>query len=346
MPSANVYDMDGQVVRQEELDPYVFGAPVNVGLLHQVVTSQLVNRRQGNADTKTRAEVSGGNKKPYRQKGTGRARQGSTRAPHFRGGGTVFGPQPHAYERKVPRKMRRLAIRAALSDKAANGRILLMDEISFETPRTRDMEELLANLPLERHVLLLMPEYNKNVILSARNIHRVKLGNVDSTNVVELLKYDHLLMPVATVRRLVKMFGEAADDALQMKRHPQVVYRRQARRAAIEAQRAANAAAAASTASAASTAPASKTAGKAEKAEKAEKTEAKPKATTSATSTKAAKETSEAPESAETKAPRATRSTRTAKTEKAATDETPTTETTEAKSSERSTRGKSRSQEE
>ena len=95
MPSANVYDMDGEVVREERLDDYVFGAPVNTAVLHQVVTAQFVNRRQGNASTKTRAEVSGGNKKPYRQKGTGRARQGSTRAPHLRGGGSVFGPQPH-----------------------------------------------------------------------------------------------------------------------------------------------------------------------------------------------------------------------------------------------------------
>src|SRR5215831_12815179 len=136
MPSANVYDMDGNVVREEQLDPYVFGAPVNVGLLHQVVTAQLTNRRQGTASTKTRAQVSGGNKKPYRQKGTGRARQGSTRAPQFRGGGVVFGPHPHPYERKIPRKMKRLAIRAALSDKANEGRILLMDAINFEAPST------------------------------------------------------------------------------------------------------------------------------------------------------------------------------------------------------------------
>lgn len=233
MPYANVYDIDGNVLREEQLDSYVFGAPVNVGLLHQVVTSQLVNRRQGTADTKTRADVSGGGKKPYRQKGTGRARQGSPRAPQWRTGGTVFGPQPHSYERRVPRKMRRNAIRAVLSDKATNGRILLMDELTFETPQTRNMDQLLQNLPLERHVLLLMPERDENVILSARNLHQVKLGHVDSTNVVELLTYDHLLMPMAAVDRLVEMFGEAADDALQMKRHPRVVERRKARKAAM-----------------------------------------------------------------------------------------------------------------
>jgi large subunit ribosomal protein L4 len=223
--------LDGQIVREEQLDPYVFGAPVHPALLHQVVTAQLVNRRQGNANTRTRSEVSGGNRKPYRQKGTGRARQGSTRAPQWRGGGTVFGPQPHAYERAIPRKMRRIAIRSALSDKAANGRILLMDSVNFEEPNTKDMEALLANLPLERHILLLMPERDENVVRSARNIHRIKLGHVSSINVVELLKYDHLLMPLASVVRIVRMFGQEADDALQMKRHPRVVERRRARRA-------------------------------------------------------------------------------------------------------------------
>jgi large subunit ribosomal protein L4 len=230
MPSAKVYDMDGRVVREEVLDPYVFGAKVNTAVLHQVVTSQLVNRRQGNASTKTRADVSGGNKKPYKQKGTGHARQGSTRSPQYRGGGAVFGPHPHAYERAIPRKMKRIAIRSALSDKAANGRILLMDTLTFEEPRTRDMEVLLANLPIERQVLLLLPRRDENVILSARNIHRIKVDNVDATNVVELLKFDHLLLPMASARKLAARFGEAADDAIQMRRHPNVVLRKRARR--------------------------------------------------------------------------------------------------------------------
>src|ERR671936_732371 len=131
MPTAQVYNMNGEAVREQDLDAYVCGAPVNRAVLHQVVTVQLTKRREGTASAKTRDEVSGGNKKPYRQKGTGRARQGSTRAPHFTGGGTVFGPQPHAYERKIPRKMKRLAIRAALSDKAANGRILLVENFEL-----------------------------------------------------------------------------------------------------------------------------------------------------------------------------------------------------------------------
>lgn len=230
MPTAPVYDMAGKIVRQQELDSYVFGTPVNVGMLHQVVTAQLTNRRQGNASTKTRGEVSGGNRKPYRQKGTGRARQGSTRAPQYRGGGVVFGPHPHAYERAIPRKMKRLAIRQALSDKAAEGRILLLDELLFPEASTKDMVALLEQLPLKRRVLLLLPYHNHNAILSARNLHQIKTDNVAAINVVELLKYDHLLMPVATLNKIVERFGEQADDALQMKRHPRVVLRKYSRR--------------------------------------------------------------------------------------------------------------------
>jgi large subunit ribosomal protein L4 len=230
MPSANVYDMEGQILREADLDSYVFGAPINTAVLHQVVTAQFVNRRQGTASTENRAAVSGGNSKPYRQKGTGRARQGSTRAPHWRGGGSVFGPRPHTYERSIPRRVKRLAIRSALSDKVANGRLLLMDAVTFDEPRTKDMEALLDVLPIDRNVLLLMPERNENVVLSARNIHRVKMGHVASINVIELLKYDAVLAPIATVERIVEMFGAEADDALVAKRHPRAAARRKARR--------------------------------------------------------------------------------------------------------------------
>jgi len=302
MPSANVYDMDGQIVREEHLDNYVFGAPINTAVLHQVVTAQLVNRRQGTASTKTRAEVSGGGKKPYRQKGTGRARQGSTRAPHWRGGGTAFGPRPHAYERAIPRKMKRIAIRSALSDKAANGRILLMEQIEIEAPRTKDMEALLSNLPVTRTVLLLLPKRDENVILSARNIPAIRLGHVDSTNVVELLKYDHLLMTLETARILVKKFGRDADDRLQMKRHPNVVLRRRAR-AAHEAAKLAASGKTAATAKPARTAKAATAATTDEKAPKAPRT------------AKAATTTAKADAGAE-KAPKSTRKRATEKTEK------------------------------
>src|SRR5262249_61095449 len=122
--------------------------------------------------------------------------------------------------------MKRYAIRSALSDKAREGHILLMDWITLEEPRTKDMVALIESLPVKRNVLLLMPTYDANVVLSARNLHQVKLGNAASTNGVELLKYEHLLMPIGTVNKIVQMFGEAADDALQMKRHPQAVFRK------------------------------------------------------------------------------------------------------------------------
>jgi large subunit ribosomal protein L4 len=210
----------------------VFDAPIKRALLHQVVTAQLVNRRQGNASTKTRGEVSGGNKKPYRQKGTGHARQGSTRAPHYAGGGTVFGPKPHAYEAKVPRKMRRGAIRSVLTDKALHGRLLVMDDLIFEQPSTKAMKAFVESLPVERNILILLPTFNKNAILSGRNLHVVKVGRVDSINVVEMLKYDHLLLPTASIRWIVRRFGRDADDALDAKRHPGLLERRKAGRIA------------------------------------------------------------------------------------------------------------------
>lgn len=208
MPTAKVYNMAGEQVDEIELDPAVFAVPVNVPLIHQVVTCQMVNRRQGNASTKTRAFVSGGNKKPYRQKGTGRARQGSTRSPQFRGGGTVFGPRPHPYEARVPRKMRRLALRCVLSDKAANARIILLDQLTLDKPRTKTMATLLQNLPIERNALLMLPQHDVNVLLSARNLPQIHVQNVAAINVVQMLKYDVLMMPLETLRHIEAVFGD------------------------------------------------------------------------------------------------------------------------------------------
>jgi large subunit ribosomal protein L4 len=209
--------MAGEAVEQLELSEQVFGVIPNVAVLHQVVTAQLVNRRQGNASTKTRSEVSGGGKKPYKQKGTGRARQGSTRAPQFRGGGTVFGPRPHIYHHDVPKKMRRLAIRSALSDKVANEQLIVVNQLNLETPRTKDMIALLERLPIEgsRRVLMMLPRRDENLVLSARNIPNAKVQHVSSINVVELLKHDCVIMPRQTVRWIELVFGEglSADEA-------------------------------------------------------------------------------------------------------------------------------------
>jgi large subunit ribosomal protein L4 len=216
MPSTTVYNMAGEAVEQLELSEQVFGVTPNMAVLHQVVTAQLVNRRQGTASTKTRAEVSGGNKKPYKQKGTGRARQGSTRAPQFRHGGTVFGPKPHSYHHDVPRKMRRLAIRSALSDKVANEKLIVVNDLALESPRTKDMIAILSKLPLEgKRVLMMLPQRDENIIFSIRNIPFAKAQHVSSINVVELLKHDCIIMPKETVRWLEMVFGDglSAEEA-------------------------------------------------------------------------------------------------------------------------------------
>ena len=216
MPSTTVYNMAGEALEELELSEQVFGIEPNMAVLHQVVTAQLVNRRQGTSSTKTRAEISGGNKKPYRQKGTGRARQGSTRAPQFRHGGVVFGPHPREYHHDVPRKMRRLAIRSVLSDKVANEKLIVVDNLTLDTPRTKDMLALLEKLPLDgRRVLMMLPQRDENVVLSTRNIPTAKVQHVSSINVVELLKHDCVVMPVKSVRWLELVFGEglSADEA-------------------------------------------------------------------------------------------------------------------------------------
>lgn len=216
MPSTTVYNMAGEAVEQLELSEQVFGVIPNEAVLHQVVIAQLVNRRQGNASTKTRSEVSGGSKKPYKQKGTGRARQGSTRAPQFRHGGVVWGPRPRRYHQDVPKKMRRLAIRSVLSDKVANAQLIVLDKLSLEEPRTRDMLAILEHLPVDgKRVLMMLPRRDENVVLSMRNIPLTKVQHVSSINVVELLKHDCVIMPVNTVRWIELVFGEglSADEA-------------------------------------------------------------------------------------------------------------------------------------
>lgn len=218
MPSTTVYNMAGEAVEQLELSERVFGVIPNVPVLHQVVTAQLVNRRQGNASTKTRSEVSGGGRKPYKQKGTGRARQGSIRSPQFRHGGVVFGPKPHTYHHDVPKKMRRLAIRSALSDKVANEQLIVVNQLNMETPRTKDMLALLDRLPVEgKKVLMMLPQRDENIVLSTRNIPNAKVQHVSSINVVELLKHDFVIMPTQTIRWIELVFGEglSADEATQ-----------------------------------------------------------------------------------------------------------------------------------
>ncbi len=204
----DVYNMAGEIVDKIEISDAVFGVTPSVPLLHQAVVRQLANRRVGTAATKTRGMVSGGGAKPYRQKGTGRARQGSKRAPHYKGGGVVFGPQPRDYRLEMPRKMRRQAIRSALSAKAAEQHLVVLDRLEFEAPRTKAMAGVLEALPVGRKVLVVLPGTDGNVVKSARNIPGVKTLAADSVNVVDVLNHDYMIAPVAAVRAMEAVFGQ------------------------------------------------------------------------------------------------------------------------------------------
>ncbi len=204
----NVYSMAGEIIDKIEISDGVFGITPNMPLLHQAVVRQLANRRIGTASTKTRGAVAGGGAKPFKQKGTGRARQGSRRAPHFKGGGVAFGPHPRDYHLDMPRKMRRQAIRSALSAKAAEQQLVVIDRLELAVPRTKEMVGVLEALPVNRKVLIILPSSDGNVVKSARNIPGVKTLLADSVNVVDVLNHDYLVAPVEAVRQVEAVFGQ------------------------------------------------------------------------------------------------------------------------------------------
>jgi len=210
-----VYNVAGEVVDHIRVSDYVFAAPIHGPVMHQALLRQQANARLGTHKTKTRGEVRGGGIKPWRQKGTGRARQGSRRAPQWKGGGTVFGPQPRSYRHKMPKRMRRLALRSALSAKAQEDRIVLVDAFPLEQPRTKDMLAILAQLPVGDSVLIALPEADSAVELSARNIVGVKTLRVNYLNIRDLLSYDTLLMPVGSLDVIHALWdvAEPAPDA-------------------------------------------------------------------------------------------------------------------------------------
>lgn len=191
-----VYNIQGEQVGEVELNDAIFGIEPNVPVMHQYVVMQLANARQGTHSTKTRGEVSGGGRKPWRQKHTGRARQGSIRAPQWVGGGTVFGPKPRSYRQDMPKKMRRLALRSALSAKAAAGGIKVLDELTLPEIKTKVMVQVLENLDVAGSALILLPERDDTVELSARNIPDVKVLRASYLNVRDLLGYDTILVPL------------------------------------------------------------------------------------------------------------------------------------------------------
>ena len=191
--AATVYDRDGKESGQVDLPDAVFNVPVNEAVLHQAVRRQLANDRQGTHDTKTRGEVSGGGKKPWKQKGTGHARQGSTRAPQWRHGGTVFGPHPHSYEQKMPRKQRRLAIRAALSVKSQDDAVRVVEEIALEAPKTRVIAGLFDQLGAGARTLFVIPEHDLMLEKSTRNLAGVKTILAQNLNPTDVLAADTII---------------------------------------------------------------------------------------------------------------------------------------------------------
>ena len=202
-----VRNMTGEKVSEAELVDQVFAVAINEGVMHQALLRQLANARLGTASTKTRGEVRGGGKKPWRQKGTGRARHGSIREPQWRGGGIVFGPHPRSYRQRMPRKMRRLALRSALSVKAGDDQVVLLDDLKMEIPRTADMVAMLGNLGIDSTALLLLPEANPEVERSARNLPGVKVVRASCLNVRDILQYDYLIMPLASLEVIDGILG-------------------------------------------------------------------------------------------------------------------------------------------
>jgi large subunit ribosomal protein L4 len=207
MPQTTLYDRTGKSVGSVELADALFAAPVNAAVLHQVVTAQLAGRRVGTHDTKTRGEVRGGGKKPYRQKGTGRARQGSPTAPHYRGGGAVFGPHPRSYEQRLPRKMKRLALRGALTAKLGDEAIKVIDAFGLEAIKTRDLAGVLGALEAHGRVLVVAPGRDEKLELSARNLPTVEVILADSLNVVDLLKADVVLIEQPALARMEEVYA-------------------------------------------------------------------------------------------------------------------------------------------
>ncbi|MEK6721193.1 MAG: 50S ribosomal protein L4 [Chloroflexota bacterium] len=207
MPQTTLYDRSGATVGTVELSDELFAAPINTAVLHQVVTAQLAARRIGTHDTKTRGEVRGGGAKPYRQKGTGRARQGSKSAPHYRGGGVVFGPHPRSYVQRLPRKMKALALRGALTAKLGDEAIKVIDSFGLEAIKTSEMAAVLKALGAAGRVLVVSPGGDRTLRLSLRNLPTVNLIQADSLNVVDLLKADLIVIEQPALARIEEVYA-------------------------------------------------------------------------------------------------------------------------------------------
>ena len=207
MATAPLYSAAGERIGDAELNETVFGRAANEHLVHLAVLRELANRRQGTHDTKSRSEVRGGGKKPYRQKGTGRARQGTVSAPHYRGGGAVFGPHPRSYEQRLPRKMKRLALRGALTAKLGDEAVKVIDTFGLDEVKTRDLVGVLGALEANGRVLVVAPGRDEKLELSARNLPKVEVILADSLNVVDLLRADVVLIEQPALARMEEVYA-------------------------------------------------------------------------------------------------------------------------------------------
>ena len=207
MPKVDVYDIKGKKVSDVELNENVFGIEPNETIVHSVLINYLANQRQGTQSTKTRAEVRGGGKKPWRQKGTGRARQGSIRAPQWIKGGIALGPKPRSYKYRVNKKEKQLAIRSLLSSKVLENTLTVVDKLELAEVKTKTMAKVLSDLKVEGKTLIILAERNDNVRLSSRNIEGVKAIGINTINVYDLLKYNRLVLPLDTVKKLEEVYA-------------------------------------------------------------------------------------------------------------------------------------------
>ena len=204
MSNVSVYTMEGNEVGTLELNDAVFGVEVNEHLVHMAVVRQLANKRQGTQKAKTRSEVSGGGRKPWRQKGTGHARQGSTRAPQWTGGGVVFAPVPRDYSFKMNKKERRIALKSALTTRVQENKLVVLDELKLDAIKTKDMQNVLNNLKVEKAMVV---TDNENVIVSARNIPNVITASVGTLNVFDILKYNTVVLDKAAVAKVEEVYA-------------------------------------------------------------------------------------------------------------------------------------------
>ncbi len=206
MASVKVYNIEGKEVGTLELNDAVFGVEINDHLVHMAVVQQLANKRQGTQSAKTRAEVSGGGRKPWRQKGTGHARQGSTRSPQWKGGGVVFAPKPRDYSFKMNRKEKALAIKSALTSRVNEAKLFVLDDLSFDEIKTKKMKAVLNSLKVER-ALVVLDKKDEKVILSARNLPKVRTVLSNSINVYDILKYDTMVLTKGAVAQIEEVYA-------------------------------------------------------------------------------------------------------------------------------------------